>query len=119
MNDTLLRKAGIDVEELLERLMNNERLVTLFVGKFINDKTYTDLLSAFEQGDPERCEFTSHTLKGMSGNLSIKPLYELFTRQVNLIRGADMQGALELMPRIKEQYEFTVSVLKEWLEAAI
>ena len=46
----------------------------------------------------------AHTLKGLCGNLSIKPLFTGFDRQVALMRAGDWDGAAAMMPQLTEDY---------------
>ncbi len=117
MEYTELELAGIDIADLMKRLMQNASLVKILVKKFLEDKNYLLLLEAFEQGDMRSAESASHTLKGICGNLSLKSLFALFQEQVNLIRTDESQKAADMMPKISEEYEKTVSHIKEWLSS--
>lgn len=110
-----LTKAGIDMESLMKRLMNNESLVSVFINKFIHDNTFSDLKTAISENDMQKAEFASHTLKGMCGNLSLTELYKLFTKQVDLIREGDFQNATAMMEVIENTYNQSVEFMKIWL----
>ncbi len=114
-NYTKLTNAGIDIEGLLKRLMGNASLVRVFIKKFTEDATFAELKSAFSSKDSAACEMASHTLKGMCGNLSLTELYALFTKQVNLIRAGDMDGAYGMMQNISAVYGNAVALMTEWL----
>ncbi len=115
MNYNHLEEAGIDVKSLLDRLMGNESLVSRFLTKFIEDTNITKLTEAVREKNPEDMLSASHMLKGMTGNLSITPLYSLFSKQVELIRGGDLQGACDLMPEISRTYNKAAEGIKLWL----
>ncbi len=104
MNIEKLSEAGIDAPSLMQRIMNNEKLLVLILTKFTEDKTYEALLAAAEARDKKTLEHTSHTLKGMCGNLSHTALFELFKLQVVYIRADELDDALALMPEIKREY---------------
>ncbi len=40
-------------------------------------------------------------MKGLFGNLSVMPLYELFSRQTSLLRSGAFQTAEAMLPEIK------------------
>ncbi len=115
MTYTELELAGIDIDDLMKRLMQNASLVKIFIKKFLEDKNYTVLTEAFKQGDLKMAEGASHTLKGVCGNLSVKPLFALFQEQVALIRAGEGAKAEAMMPRITEEYEKTVLHMNKWL----
>ena len=106
--DTLKKErlisAGIDVDGVLERFMGNESLLERMLKKFVSDGNYARLLTAVEQKDPEEALRASHTLKGLCGNLSMTALLPLFTRQVELFRAGDPEGAYALLPEITSAY---------------
>ena len=104
-----LTAAGIQIEEALERFMDSEAMFERFLG----DETYRQLKEALEKGDIETSIMKSHTLKGVTGNLSMKPLYQLTSRQVELLRAGQLEEARELMADIDRAYEETAGALKE------
>lgn len=108
-----LKAAGIQIEEALERFMDSEAMFERFLGKFLEDETYRQLKEALEKGDIETSIMKSHTLKGVTGNLSMKPLYQLTSRQVELLRAGQLEEARELMADIDRAYEETDGALKE------
>ncbi len=111
-----LTAAGIDMDDLLKRIMGNAALVKLFVTKFVQDQTWDALLEAFDENDMEKAERASHTLKGMCGNMALHPLYELFTAQVDLIRLGSYEEAKAMMGQITQQYEESMNFMKKWTE---
>ncbi len=114
---TELTKAGMDMDEFRRRLMGNDALVKVFVGKFAADTTFAALETAFDTADEKAAEMASHTLKGMSGNLALHTLFDMFTAQVNAIRAGDMAGAQAMMAEITPLYKATVAAMQGWLAA--
>ena len=62
-------------EEVLARLMN-DKLVTRFAIKYIDDPSYESFVKAWEGGDPETIFRAAHTLKGVLANLSFIDVFE-------------------------------------------
>ncbi|MBS6516687.1 MAG: Hpt domain-containing protein [Clostridium sp.] len=108
-----LTEVGIQIEEALERFMDSEAMFERFLGKFLEDETYNQLKEALEKGDIEMSIMKSHTLKGVTGNLSMKNLYQLTSRQVEFLRAGKLDEARELMADIDKAYEETAEALKE------
>ena len=106
-----LKDGGIAVDGLLERLMGSEALLEQFLKKFLTDPNYEALCRAWEAGDEAGAVAPAHTLKGMCGNLSMTALFDLFTRQVALLRADDWSAAAALMPDIAQGYERAVQAI--------
>ncbi len=114
-NLDILENAGIDTDELIKRLMGNEALISVFIKKFTEDKTFEELKAAFCEKDMKKAEIKSHTLKGMCGNLSLTKLYDLFTKQTNLLRGGEFDKAEAMMTDITEIYISVISQMTLFL----
>ncbi len=107
-----LREAGIQVEDALGRFMGNEKLLERFLLKFLDDGNYGQLKKAIEEKDRDTELRCSHTLKGVCGNLSITTLYDMFTRQVELMRADRWEEAEAMMPEIEKAYEAVTAVIR-------
>ncbi|MGI6254525.1 MAG: Hpt domain-containing protein [Acutalibacter sp.] len=106
-----LLAGGIDAEEAMGRFLGNEALFLKFLGKFPLDENYGKLCQAVAVEDWESAVNAAHSLKGMCGNLSITPLYRLFTRQVDAFRGGRPQEASGMMEEITQAYERAVRAI--------
>ncbi len=100
-----LTAAGVDVNSLLERFMNNDALLERFMKKFKNDPNYAELLDAVDKKDNDRAFAASHTLKGVSGNLSLIALQTQVSEQCEKFRAGDFDAGAALMPKVTEEYE--------------
>lgn len=107
-----LKEAGIDVTAALERFMGNETLLERFLKKFLDDTNYEKLAAAIDAGQQEAALTAAHTLKGISGNLSMTGLFALLTEQVAAFRDNDWDRAVELMPEIAKHYETISAAIK-------
>ncbi len=106
-----LAAAGVDVDEALERFMGSEAMLERFLKKFPADRGFAALTAALEEGDREGAVSAAHTLKGLCGNLSIKPLFAGFERQVALMRAGDWDAAAAMMPQLIEDYNRAVEAI--------
>ncbi len=116
MEDEELVYAGIDMPDLLTRLMQNKALVRIFVKKFLDDKSFAHLCESVEKRDFKQMEFDAHILKGMCGNLSLKSLYQLFSEQVRLLRAGEGEQAINMMGIIEEEYKNAMENMRVWLD---
>lgn len=106
-----LSDANINVDAALERFMGNEGLLEKFLNKFLADENYKKLTEAIAANDKEAALTASHTLKGVSGNLSMTKLFNLLTCQVGAIRSDDWQGAVDMMPDITKAYDDIIKAI--------
>ncbi len=100
-----LTEAGVDVESVLERFMNNEALLERFMRKFRDDPNYNDLLAAVEEKDNKKAFTASHTLKGVSGNLSLMGLQKCVSEQCEKFRAGNFEEGAAMMGAVTEEYE--------------
>ena len=100
-----LRLEGLDVDQALDRLMGNEALLERLLQKWKDDQSFQALSEALKEGACEKAFSLSHTLKGMTGNLAMTKLYELFSRQTELLRNGDVAAARDMMDEISPLYE--------------
>ena len=106
-----LTAAGVNVDEALERFMGSEAMLSRFLKKFPADQSFAILTAALEAGDHEGAVNAAHTLKGLCSNLSIRPLFAGFDRQVALMRADDWDAAAAMMPQLTEDYNRAVEAI--------
>src|SRR5699024_12749545 len=109
----MVAAAGIAASGALARFMRSEALVTRFLGRFWEDASMDAPRGAVAAGDWDKALTAAHTLKGMCGNLSMTVLYDLFTRQVALLRASDTAGAAALMPEIEAACRKAAAAIRE------
>lgn len=108
-----LEAGGVQVDAALERLMGSEALLERLLIKFAADGNFQKLEQALDSRDQEGAVAASHTLKGMCGNLSMEPLYGLFTRQVEALRQGDWAAAGDLQEEIRPAFQNVLEAIKE------
>ena len=101
-----LKKLGSNVDEGLERFMGNAALYERMLHKLPDMLEKTDVAGAFASGELKEAEERAHALKGATGNLSITPLYEGYTKVVDLLRAGQAEEA-------KAVYDGIVSVQEQ------
>lgn len=104
MNREMLEAGGVDVAGALDRMMGNERLLARLLGKFLDDASFPRLEKALAAHDTKAAVDAAHTLKGVAGNLSVTTVYELASRQCDLLRAGSWDEAASLMPQIATAY---------------
>ena len=72
-----LNQFGANTKEGLDRCMNNEAFYLRLVDKAINDDSFIKLKNELEKKNYDEAFKIAHSLKGVLGNLSLTPLYDL------------------------------------------
>lgn len=102
-----LRKYGANVDEGLQRCVNNEQLYLTLVNRFLDQNTFPDLKAAILDHDLEKAFHISHSLKGVIGNLSLSPLYDIIYQMTELLRNRTEMDYSDYIQR----YEMSYSLL--------
>lgn len=116
MNFTLLKQIGINTDSAIERFMGNEKLYEKMLKKFLVEGTFEKLTHAVSEKDRKAALEASHTLKGLCGNLSIDTLFELFNKQVVLMRADKWDEAYSMMTEITDTYKNVTEVISSCFE---
>ena len=109
----MLKKAGIDFDQTVKRFMGNTGLYAKFLTKFLDDDTFGKIAPAFEKNDFDEALATSHTLKGVSGNLGMTRLYKACSDTVALIRAGEQDKAKQSFAELKSAYDEIHGVIKD------
>lgn len=110
-----LEQAGVNVNTVLERFMNNDALLEKFLKKFTDDKNYKTLLEAVATHNEQAAFTSAHTLKGVSANLSLESLQRVVSEQTEYFRAGDWDKGAAMMPAVTEEYEKITAVINEVL----
>ena len=94
-----LKTLGANVEEGLERCMNNEDFYIKLVTKVLSEDKFEQLKAEFDANETENAFKIAHDLKGVLGNLSLTPLFVPVSELTELLRGGgevnDDKGLLD------------------------
>lgn len=108
-----LIEAGVDVKSVLERFMNNEALFLKFIKKFPEGREFEQMVTAIEAGKSEEAFKAAHTLKGVTGNLSMNSLYEIMIHMTEKLRVQQTEGLMEDLEKAKSAYAKVTEVIKK------
>jgi len=106
-----LRAYGADVDSGLHRCMDNEDMYLRLVRMSIEDGNFDRLFAAMEAGDLDAGFEAAHALKGVTGNLSLDPLFEPLSEMTELLRARTVTDYATLTAAVKEK----LAELKELL----
>ncbi len=112
-----LEENGADVEGTLKRFMGNEALYMKFIMKFLDDKNFEGIKSNLEKNDFEGAYVSAHTLKGVTANLGLNPVYGVATQISDMLKGkAPGEIDREKLEALKDQLAAEPSRFVQLLE---
>jgi HPt (histidine-containing phosphotransfer) domain-containing protein len=100
-----LKMYGADVDDGLQRCMNNKDFYLRLVKMALQDGSFVDLGNALNQKQYDTAFDHAHKLKGVLANLSLTPILEPVSELTELLRhktDGDYDG---LYTRMMEEYE--------------
>ncbi len=106
-------KIGGDYEGILGRLRSDD-MIQRFLLKFLNEKSYEELLVAAEANNVEEAILSAHKLKGVTANLSFTKLFESLNALLTDLRRENqdkVDGAL--LQVVKDNYHQVVQSIQE------
>lgn len=102
-----------DYNEVMARLPR-EASVIKFLRKFAADTEFSKMVEAFAQKDYEAVFSATHNLKGVCGNLSLKPLARCCSDICEEVRhGAPKDDITPMVEAAREQYEKVLVAIAE------
>ena len=105
--------AGIaEYDAGVARFMCNESMYARFLGKFIEDQSYTKLIDAMDAGDAKAAFEAAHTLKGTAATLELTSVVQAVSPLVEHLRGGDMAAAHEGLPALESAYAQAIKALR-------
>ena len=92
-------------------------LVERFIGKFLDDGSFSELTSAMAAGQTEAAFRAAHTLKGVSANLGFEQLRQSSSALTEFLRGKAEPvpaEALPLLEQVRRDYQMTVDAIRAY-----
>lgn len=108
-----LEALGVDTQDALKRFSGNSDLYKRMIGKFPASAEGLEVMSFMKDGDYATAVSNAHTLKGVTGNLSITPLYTAYTEIVNCLRANEPEKAIQTLENILPVQQQIINCIKE------
>lgn len=109
-----LESLGVDLQDADKRFNHNtsfyERLLKKFPAQMVN----LPVLTCYNEGDLKAALENAHTIKGMTGNLSITPLYNAYSDAVTLMRANDYPAAIDKIKDIEELQNQIIDTINQY-----
>lgn len=100
-----LKDYGANVDEGLERCMNNEAFYLRLINMALQEAAFKDLGDALAQKQYAAAFDHAHKLKGVTANLALTPIQEPVTELTELLRHQTEGDYDGLYARVIEEYE--------------
>lgn len=107
-----LSELGVNTNEALKRFMNNSSLYIKMLGKLSATINDLEVMKYIEAGDLDKAVENAHTLKGVTGNLSLTPLYDAYTDIVALLREGNSEKAKSILKDILPIQDKIICIIK-------
>jgi HPt (histidine-containing phosphotransfer) domain-containing protein len=98
-----LREYGANVDEGLNRCMNNEAFYLRLVQMALGDAGFGRLEQAVNDGNLESAFEAAHALKGVLGNLSLTPVFDPVSEVTELLRNKENADYAGYVAQIQEK----------------
>ena len=98
-----LKEYGANVEEGLGRCMGNDALYLRLVATIPSDPSFDQLKDSLAAGDLNTAFEKAHALKGVTGNLSLTPLFDPIAKITEHLRAREDMDYSELLTLILSQ----------------
>ena len=108
-----LKDHGVDIDDGLNRFMGSREIYVKCLKQFKDDNNYADMLDAIDGKRFEDAFTCAHTLKGLSGNLSLSDLYQSVIPLVESLRHKEYENVDAQVPPVKAAYEEAVSAISQ------
>jgi len=100
--------------DALSRMMN-DALIVRMISKFMSGGSVQNLVSLYENKDYRALFSAAHTLKGVAGNLSLTPLFEIACTITEATRNEDGANLDKEINELKEAYANIESAYNKYL----
>lgn len=96
-----LKDLGVNVEEGLERVMDDEPLYEMMLGMYIDKVAGNPIaMEDFDADNFDTLIGKVHILKGITGNLAMTPLFAGYLQMLDLLRTSRPEEAAKVYERI-------------------
>jgi HPt (histidine-containing phosphotransfer) domain-containing protein len=115
MNKEKLKKAGIDVNDALQRFLGNEELFAKILKGFDGEGELQKLSACLKDKKYDEAFVIAHTLKGETGNLSMVDSYKKVCNLVEALRVKRYDNVDTLFEDFSTSFSSTLKGIKEAL----
>lgn len=116
---TALAAYGIDYVDAMDRFGDNAALYEKLALKYLDDGHYVALVAAMEAKDYEEGYSQAHSLKGVSGNLSFRDLFQVAAYVSDALFTGEIDAAQSHMDALGDAHKKVVEGLEAWKDGQL
>lgn len=111
-----LKELGVNVDEGLERVLDDEALYETMLSMFIDRVEGNPIrIEDFDGDNLDELIGKVHALKGLTGNLAMTPLFEGYLQALDLLRTGSALEAKKEYERILPIQEAIMDCIKQYI----
>lgn len=111
-----LKELGVNVDEGLERVMDDEPLYETMLGMFLDKVNSNHIgIEDFHEENLDELIERVHILKGLTGNLAMTPLFEGYMKVLDLLRTDCAGEAVKEYERILPAQAAIIDCIKRYI----
>lgn len=95
-----LKSLGVDVDGGISRLNGNQSLYERMMYKFLDMMKKSVVQPDFSNDDYTEVIEVAHAIKGAAGNLSVTPVYDAYSKIVDLLRTQKPEEARQVLEEV-------------------
>lgn len=104
---------GCNIEEALNRLLQDRSLYYKFLCDFKKDENFYLLKNALINGEMDSSILYAHTLKGLCANLGFEKIMILTVELLNILKSKSNKKYMDVFNEIEENYLKICDILNE------
>lgn len=111
-----LKGLGVNVDEALDRVMGDQDLYVMMLGMFLSSVEENGIRKEdFDAADLEGLAERIHTLKGLTGNLGLTPLFDGYAESLGQLRAGEGQAAKAVYEKLLPAQSAIIDCIKRHL----
>ena len=95
--------------------MMNDVFIAKMLTKFMDNNIYEQMISSYENKDYRALFSSSHSFKGVAGNLALTPLFEIASIITEATRNSDDVNLDKEIEELKKQYSLVKEKYLEYI----
>lgn len=104
---------GCDVEEALERFIDDEEFYLSCLKMTTEDSGFEQLGEALKEGDVLKAFDSAHTLKGVLANVGLTPMFDIIVQIVEPLRAGQMENLMPVYEELLQANCYLKQILEE------
>lgn len=106
-----LENYGVDMKEIENRFLGNKEFYMECFQMFKEGKEVKNLKNALDSKNYDQAFNEAHTIKGIVGNLGLKPLFNKISPLVEALRNTEIKDIENLSDSVFEEIETVLNII--------